>query len=67
MRTLRTPTSILLTLPVVALIASTLPSCEEPKGPAEKIGEAIDDATDNRPGEGVRDALEDAADAVRNP
>lgn len=33
-------------------------SCKEEKGPAGKIGDKIDDAMDNRPAEGVRDAVE---------
>jgi len=37
---------------------TALPSCK--KGPAEKIGDKIDDATDSRPAEGVRDAVEKA-------
>ncbi len=47
----------LLALFLVSVTA--LPSCRE-KGPAEKIGEKIDDATDSRPAEGVRDAVEKA-------
>lgn len=43
------------------VIASTLTltgvSCRE-KGPAEKVGNKIDDALDARPAEGVRDAVE---------
>lgn len=46
----------LLSLLFVSFIA--LPSCK--KGPAEKIGDKIDDATDSRPAEGVRDAVEKA-------
>lgn len=45
----------------VALAASSLTltavSCRE-KGPAEKVGDKIDDALDARPGEPVRDAVE---------
>lgn len=33
-------------------------SCKEEKGPAGKIGDKIDDALDQRPGEKVRDAVE---------
>lgn len=49
-----------------AVLLTVLPSCEERKGPAEEIGEAIDDAANNRPGEKVRDAVEDAADKVED-
>lgn len=48
----------LLILPFAMFTLLTLPSCRE-KGPGEKIGEKIDDATDSRPAEGIRDAVED--------
>ncbi len=48
----------LLILLVSALAFTALPSCKQ-KGPGEKIGEKIDDATDSRPAEGIRDAVED--------
>jgi hypothetical protein len=48
----------LLALSLVSI--TVLPSCKESKGPAEKIGDKIDDATDSRPGEKVRDAVEKA-------
>lgn len=54
----------LLILPFALLTVAVLPSCKErvveKKGPAEKIGDKIDDATDSRPAEGIRDAIEDA-------
>lgn len=50
--------SLLLILPFALFSIAALPSCKE-KGPAEKIGEKIDDATDSRPAEGIRDAVED--------
>lgn len=34
-------------------------SCKEEKGPMGKLGDKIDDATDSRPGEKVRDVVED--------
>ncbi len=40
-------------------------SCKE-KGPAEKAGEKIDDALDQRPGEKVKDAAEDVKDAAKD-
>ena len=36
-----------------------LTGCRE-KTVGEKVGDKIDDATDQRPGEGIRDAVEDA-------
>lgn len=60
-------TTILIALPAAAFLALALPSCEKkPKGPAEKIGEAIDDALDQRPAEKIQDAVEDAAEAVKD-
>ncbi len=56
----------LLALPFAAFLVCTLPSCEKRQGPAEEIGEAIDDATDSRPAEGVKDAVEDATDTVKD-
>ena len=56
----------ILGIPLVALGLLTLPACEDSYGPAEEVGEAIDDATDSRPAEGVQDAVEDAADAVKD-
>ena len=50
--------SLLLILPFALFSIAALPSCKE-KGPGEKIGEKIDDATDSRPAEGIRDAIED--------
>lgn len=57
---------ILLTLPFTALLVTALPSCSERKGPGEKIGEAIDDATDSRPAEGIKDAAENVEDALKD-
>lgn len=50
--------NILLILPFALFTLATLPSCRE-KGPGEKVGEKVDDALDQRPAEGVRDAVED--------
>lgn len=48
----------ILTLTLAASALSlTAVSCKE-KGPAEKVGNKIDDALDARPAEGVRDAVE---------
>lgn len=47
-------------LPLIAAASAltlTSVSCRE-KGPAEKVGNKIDDALDARPAEGVRDAIE---------
>lgn len=48
----------LILLPVMLLSLTTMTSCRK-KGPAERIGEKIDDATNSRPAEGIRDAVED--------
>ncbi|HEY8991262.1 MAG TPA: hypothetical protein VIM46_04755 [Luteolibacter sp.] len=46
--------------PLFALsLGLTSVSCKK-QGPAEKMGNKIDDALDQRPGEKVRDAVEDA-------
>ena len=50
--------SICCILALFLVSVSALSSCK--KGPAEKIGDKIDDATDSRPAEGVRDAVEKA-------
>jgi hypothetical protein len=47
--------------PLFALsLGLTSVSCTKKQGPAEKMGGKIDDALDRRPGEKVRDAVEDA-------
>jgi hypothetical protein len=56
---------LLLAIPFAAFFVTVLTSCsEERKGPGEKIGEAIDDATDSRPAEGLRDTVEDIKDGT---
>ncbi len=50
-------TSLLL-IPFALLTLVAVPSCRE-KGPGAKIGDKIDDALDQRPAEGIRDAVED--------
>lgn len=57
---------LLLTIPFTAILVAALPSCAESKGPGEKIGEAIDDATDSRPAEGIKDAAENVEDALKD-
>lgn len=42
----------------VATVALGSVSCKR-QGPAERVGEKIDDALDRRPAEGVRDAVEE--------
>ena len=42
-----------------------LPACEK-KSTSEKVKDGINDALDRRPGEKVRDAAEDAKDAVKD-
>ena len=46
-----------------AVATTTLTSCEKK---ADTIGEKVDDALDQRPAEGVRDAAEDTKDAVKD-
>ncbi len=52
----------------ILLVALMLPmaACERQQGPAEQAGEKIDDALDQRPAEGARDAMEDAGAAVED-
>ena len=42
------------------------PSCGKKETTGEKVEDAVNDALDRRPGEPVRDAAEDAADAVKD-
>lgn len=53
-------TSFLLLVPLAAFLFTVTASCERKDGPVEEFGEAIDDATDSRPAEGIRDAVENA-------
>lgn len=49
-----------LTLAILATgLTLSAVSCKEEKGPMGKLGDKIDDATDSRPGEKIRDAVED--------
>ena len=50
-------TSLLL-LPFLILTLATVPACRK-KTTGEKIGDKVDDILDQRPGEGIRDAVED--------
>lgn len=59
LHTLNTMKTSLLLLPFALLTLSALPSCRE-KTTGEKVGDKIDDALDQRPGEKIRDAVEDA-------
>jgi hypothetical protein len=55
-------------LPIFCLSLLLLPSCEK-KTPVEKTVDKVEnkvkDATDSRPGEPIRDAAEDARDAIK--
>lgn len=53
-------TSFLLLVPLATFLFTVTSSCERKDGPVENLGESIDDATDSRPAEGVRDAVENA-------
>ena len=58
------PRHYLLLLPILALALVAMPGCNDKDGPVEKIGKEIDDALDARPNEGIKDAIENAADKV---
>jgi hypothetical protein len=58
------PRHYLLLLPIVAFALVATPGCNDNDGPVEKIGKEIDDALDARPNEGIKDAIENAADKV---
>jgi len=49
---------------IVAATALASQACEE-RTTSGKIGNAVDDALDRRPGEKVRDAAEDAGDTLK--
>lgn len=50
-----------------AVLTLGLGACgKEPAGPAEKLGAKVNDALDQRPAEGVRDAAEGAGDAIKD-
>lgn len=56
--------SALLLVPVLAFAAA----CEKrtaPEKAVDKVENKVKDATDSRPGEGLRDAAEDAKDAIK--
>ena len=46
-------------LVILAVASIALTGCNEAKGPAEKVGDKVDDALNQRPGEKVRDVVED--------
>jgi hypothetical protein len=46
--------------PAALCILAGFVGCDETKGPAGKAGDKIDDVLDQRPGEEVRDAVEEA-------
>ena len=49
---------------IVTSTLLVLPACEKKSTP-EKVKDTVNDALDRRPGEKVRDAAEDAKDAVK--
>ena len=53
-----------LLIATAALMA--LPACERNKPASEKIKDGVNDALDRRPGEKVKDAAEDARDAIKD-
>lgn len=52
------------TILAAALLA--LVACEKPQTTSDKVKDNVNDALDRRPGEKVRDAAEDAKDAVKD-
>lgn len=46
---------------IVALLAIPLAACDSRDGPAEKLGENVDETMDN-----TRDKLDDAADEIKD-
>ncbi len=52
-------------IPAVFLVLLA-PSCEEKRSTGDEVKDAVNDALDRRPGEPIRDAAEDAADAVKD-
>lgn len=46
---------------IIALLATPLAACDSNKGPAEKLGENVDNALDE-----TRDALDDTADEIKD-
>ena len=60
--TVRTMKPLYLLITAAALLAS--PACKK-QSTTDKAKDGINDALDRRPGEKVRDAAEDAADAIK--
>ncbi|MCU0795623.1 MAG: hypothetical protein MUF31_06770 [Akkermansiaceae bacterium] len=59
--------SIVCSLVVVAFAAIFPSACSKKEGTVgEEVKEGVNDALDRRPGEGVRDAVEDAGDAAED-
>lgn len=52
-------------LPFILACALALSACERKPTPSETVKDKINDALDRRPAEGVRDAVEDVGDAVK--
>ena len=49
----------------VGLLAVSFTACKE-KSAADKAADAVNDALDRRPAEGVQDAIEDTSDAAQD-
>lgn len=57
----------LLTLLPAAAILAFVPACEKkPETTGEKVENAVNDALDRRPAEGLKDAAEDTKDAIKD-
>lgn len=51
---------------ILAAAVFALVACEKPQTTSEKVKDSVNDALDRRPNEKVRDAAEDAKDAVKD-
>jgi uncharacterized protein YjbJ (UPF0337 family) len=51
---------------ILIAVLLALPACERNQAATEKVKDTVNDALDRRPGEKIRDTVEDTKDAVRN-
>jgi hypothetical protein len=50
---------------IVSAMLLALPACEREQPTAKKVKNTVNDALDQRPGEKIKDAIEDTEDAVK--
>jgi len=60
------PQKPLLVAIAAGLALLTVPACEQKKPATEEVKDAVNDALDRRPAEGVRDAAEDIKEGVKD-